>query len=403
MNKENRPLKMVIISFTFNIGSEGYTSYDFAKGLIANGAIVHAIVNRLGEGVDINLFSGVNKLNLNPRRKGSIVLFNLISDFLALFLALAGYRIVHGTVSNHFFITSIISRKRFFSWGPALIQSDLIEYGDENLLIYGAEPNTFKTIPAVKHTKKDFFLICYFTEILSYLVKKTNTLILRRFSLLLAANSYTYDKLHQINPNTVLIPECVDTCFFEYTDPPNENRLLTYGVMLEHEGHEFAIRSLPKILQTFPNVSLTILGDGPRRAYLEQLVKNIGVNNHVKFMGYVNRNEVKRQISQAKIIILSSLVEEGGISQKECLSAGRPIVASKVRGHIDDIIDGQTGYLVTPGNYEEIAEAVIKLLKDKHQVYQMSKNARKIAIDLYDCQVTAKNYILNLKITKFRE
>ena len=243
MNKENRALKIVVISFTFNIGSEGYTSYDFAKGLVANGAIVHAIVNNSGDGVDINLFSGITKLSLNPRRRGSIVLFNLISDLLALFLALAGYRIVHGSISNHYFITSIISRKRFFSWGPALICSDLTKYGDEDFLIYGATPNVFQTIPVANHQRTDSLVVYLIKKLLTFLLKKLNALILRRFSLLLAANSYTLNKLCEFNPNTVLIPECVDTSFFEYTVPPNVNRILTYGVMLEHEGHEFAIRA----------------------------------------------------------------------------------------------------------------------------------------------------------------
>ena len=90
-------LKIIVISNTFNIGSEGYTSYDFAKGLIENGAKVWAIINKLGENVNPNLFERIIVLNLNPKKKGWKVLFNLFSDIIAFAIShLKGSDVIHG-------------------------------------------------------------------------------------------------------------------------------------------------------------------------------------------------------------------------------------------------------------------------------------------------------------------
>ena len=96
IRKKDR-LKIIVINTTFNLGSEGYTSYDFAKGLIENGAKVWAIVNKLGENVNLDLFERVIVLNLNPKKKGWKVLFNLFSDIIAFVISyLKGFDVIHG-------------------------------------------------------------------------------------------------------------------------------------------------------------------------------------------------------------------------------------------------------------------------------------------------------------------
>ena len=388
-------LKIIVINTTFNIGSEGYTSYDFAKGLIENGAKVWAIVNKLGENVNLDLFERIIVLNLNPKKKGWKVLFNLFSDIISFAISyLKGFHVIHGGVSNHHFLSSILSR-RIYTWGPALVASDNQVFGDEDQLIYGLEPNEYRNNgneEIVISTKINTIKIRA-----NKILKIIDKFILSKFSLIIAANKYTCEQFSTLNVPVIIIPECVDTTYFYYTEPPRNLSILTLGVMLKHEGHEVAIRAFAEILKTIPHARLTVLGDGPERPFLVRLISDLNITSSVELKGWVSRDEVRRNLQSSELVLLPAFIEEGGISTKECMSSGRPVIASNVMGHRNDIDDRVNGFLIPAGDYISFARNAEMLLNNDEMIMQISRNARFKAEHIFDYRITSRMYVLKIK------
>lgn len=388
-----RKLRIVTVCTTLNIGSEGYTSYDFIKGLSENGAEIYVITNKVGDGVDKSLFKKLIELDLNPRKKkGWKIIFSIMSDALAVLISkVYGCSVIHGDIGNHLFLSSIISKK-LYTWGPTLRISDPQTFGDENDIFYGLPPTKYKshknfsnsiTINQYSSTKR--FLFRFF--------KKLDLFIISNLSLIVAGNKVTADFYSTLNKAVVAIPECVDTSFFSYSKPPDSNTIFTSGVMLFKEGHETAIRAFNEVIKRFPDSRLIVLGDGPRMGYLKNLAKELKLCHLIDFRGYVSRDQVKSCIRSSKVILLPAMVEEGGISTKEAMASGRPVVASNVLGHKNDIVDQVEGFLVPPTDYLAYANRVIDLFNSSELLLKMSANSRKKAEIFFDYRITSRKYI----------
>jgi L-malate glycosyltransferase len=120
--------------------------------------------------------------------------------------------------------------------------------------------------------------------------------------------------------------------------------------------------------------TLSIVGDGPLRSSLEDLVRHLGIVKKVRFLGI--RKDVPELLFNSDIFAMTSLWEGMSISILEALAAGLPIVATKVGGNPEIIEDGVSGILVPKGDAEGFAEAVLSLLRDPAKRTRMSVAAR---------------------------
>lgn len=140
------------------------------------------------------------------------------------------------------------------------------------------------------------------------------------------------------------------------------------------KGNQYFIASLPHIIKIFPALKIFIVGDGKEKAKLECYVKELGLLENVIFMGL--SKDIRGILSTFDIFVLSSLNEGMGRCLLEAQALGVPVVATKVGGTPDIVRDGVTGILVPPRNPEALAEAIIKLLKDKFLRENMSKESK---------------------------
>jgi glycosyltransferase involved in cell wall biosynthesis len=167
---------------------------------------------------------------------------------------------------------------------------------------------------------------------------------------------------------------------FNYSKITNNNNLLYVGRITKEKGIEYVILAMPLILQKFPNIKLTIVGNGEYKEHLQKLVKDSELENNIFFEESVAHDLVQKYYDNATIALVPSIWQEPfGMAGVEAMSVGRPVVASRVGGIPEWLEDGKTGYLVDPGNSEQIAEKVITLLSNKKLLQQMGTNARKKA------------------------
>jgi len=140
------------------------------------------------------------------------------------------------------------------------------------------------------------------------------------------------------------------------------------------KGHKHLIAAAPAIIKQYPNVRFVFVGDGPLRQDVEQQIKQLGLEEYFVLLGF--RRDVKQLLGLFDLFILPSLSEGLPNAVLEAMACSNPVVASAVNGVVEVVMDGETGFLIPPGNPERIAEAVVAMLKSPEQMRQMGIKGR---------------------------
>jgi glycosyltransferase involved in cell wall biosynthesis len=150
--------------------------------------------------------------------------------------------------------------------------------------------------------------------------------------------------------------------------------IIYVGALRTVKGVEFLLKAMKTIAEADPTVTLLLVGDGVEREKLEGLVRNLGLEERVRFIGRVDNEDVSRYLSASDLFILPSLAEGFGIALLEAMASGLPIVATNV-GDIPSFVENDVnGFLVEPGRESEIAEKVLQLLQDRELRERMARD-----------------------------
>jgi glycosyltransferase involved in cell wall biosynthesis len=129
------------------------------------------------------------------------------------------------------------------------------------------------------------------------------------------------------------------------------------------KGQEFLIRALPDILGQCPDAVLMVVGDGPDRATLEALVRELGLRRAVRLLGH--RDDIPDLLAATDVLVVPSLCDDAfPFTALEGLAAGRPVVASAAGGLPEIVRDGETGFLVPKGDASALVDATLRLLRN---------------------------------------
>lgn len=139
-----------------------------------------------------------------------------------------------------------------------------------------------------------------------------------------------------------------------------------HGVAVK--GHEEFIRAAAIVRQRFPDTKFLIVGSGwvfpPGKAYFEKmkaLAHELGLDDAMAFTGW--RNNIRDTYAEVTVAVQASLYENLG-SSVEALLMERPMVATRIGGLPDSVVDGKTGLLCRPGDPDDLARAICELLAD---------------------------------------
>jgi len=141
-----------------------------------------------------------------------------------------------------------------------------------------------------------------------------------------------------------------------------------------------------------PSAQVLLVGDGPERAKLERDAERLGVGDRLHFVGFFAHDWLPAVFAHADLLVLPSLYEELGTVLLEAMQAALPIVASRTGGIPDVIEDGVNGILVPPGEPEELAHAINRLLADRDLARRLSEGAQERVKD-YDWEVLAERVL----------
>lgn len=142
--------------------------------------------------------------------------------------------------------------------------------------------------------------------------------------------------------------------------PPDASLLTTVAVLRPQKGIQYMIQALPAILDSRPNTYYLIVGDGSHRDHLIQEVTKARVNDRVIFAGM--RQDIARLLAASDVFVLPTLTEALPTVLAEAMAAKLPVVASRVGGIPEMIVDGENGCLVQAEDIDGLTAACIHLL-----------------------------------------
>ncbi|RPF42750.1 glycosyltransferase involved in cell wall biosynthesis [Thermodesulfitimonas autotrophica] len=141
------------------------------------------------------------------------------------------------------------------------------------------------------------------------------------------------------------------------------------------KNHEQIFRAWRLVVRELPEAVLLVAGEGERRRVLEGLAAQLGIAAHVRFLGFYR--DIPALLSVADAVVLTSKREGLPRVILEAMAAGRPVVATDVRGNRDLVVDGETGYLVRVGDVAGTAAAVLRLLRNREGALRMGAAGRR--------------------------
>lgn len=147
------------------------------------------------------------------------------------------------------------------------------------------------------------------------------------------------------------------------------------GRLKKYKNVDHLIQAMAIVREEVPDARLVIVGTGDRRRALEALTRSMGLDDAVRFTGFVSEEEKLRLLTRAEVAAYPSSKEGWGITVIEANACGVPVVAARVPGLRDAVVDGETGVLVPLGDREAMARALIDLLHDREKRERLAGNA----------------------------
>ncbi len=147
---------------------------------------------------------------------------------------------------------------------------------------------------------------------------------------------------------------------------------------------------LLRAMTAVPTATLVLVGDGPRRPELEGLAVSLGIDDRVRFLGWLD--DPRPVLAGFDVFALPSRDESFPLTIVEAMLSGVAVVATRVGSVPDAIEDGRTGLLVAVGDVGGLAAALRRLLDDAHERARLATAARALAGELYTDTVMAARY-----------
>ena len=156
------------------------------------------------------------------------------------------------------------------------------------------------------------------------------------------------------------------------------------GSFEHRKGHPVLFEALEELANcSYPNVHLMMVGDGPDESMLNERVKTLGLERNVSFFPFTD--EPNYVYERLDITVLPSLYKEGLPNVLlESMSMGVPVVSSNIGGVSEIVIEGETGYMIEPGNKSTLANAINKVWASKNNYQEMRRKARKLIVNQFD-------------------
>jgi len=189
-----------------------------------------------------------------------------------------------------------------------------------------------------------------------------------------------------------IIPNGVDLDKFKQGNRHDLKTIITVSRLVKKNGIEDLIDAMTTVRYEVPDAKLIIIGDGPLKENLKFKVKNLKLENGVKFLGEISHDLIPEHLVEADVFVRPSLSEGLGSAFLEAMAAGLPIIGTPVGGIPDFLKDGETGLFCKVADPKDLAEKIIKILKDGQLREKITVNAKALVAEKYDWNTIAEKF-----------
>jgi glycosyltransferase involved in cell wall biosynthesis len=142
------------------------------------------------------------------------------------------------------------------------------------------------------------------------------------------------------------------------------------------KGHDDLFAIAPELVRRNPKIKFLLVGDGEWRARFENLARSLGLEKHFIFVGLVPPADVPRYVGIMDALVHLSLREGLPRALPQALAAGKPVIAYDCDGAREICLDGQTGFLIQPGDLKNLAEKILQLAGDSALRKKLGESGR---------------------------
>ena len=196
-----------------------------------------------------------------------------------------------------------------------------------------------------------------------------------------------------------VIPNFVDTEKYRRIDAGEIcQRLAPDGEkILIHISNFRLVKRVPDVIRVFAEIRkkipahLLLVGDGPDRSACEILVRELGLQDHVRFLG--KQTELVPLLSASDLMLMPSQSESFGLSALEAMACGVPVISSSVGGLPELQVHGETGYIAEIGDISRMARYAIDLLGNEPKMQMFRRACRARAVEHFDSSKIVHQYL----------
>ncbi len=166
------------------------------------------------------------------------------------------------------------------------------------------------------------------------------------------------------------------------------------GLLLKWKGQEVFLEAAKRVFAAQPDSVAVIVGDDPlssgeRMRILQDRARQLGIAEKVVFTGH--RADVPQVMANLDVVVHASISPEPfGTVIAEAMAMEKPVVAAGAGGPTEYVCDGDNGFLANPGDADQMAAAILKLLGDRDLRHRMGKNGRRMVCERFSTEVYAR-------------
>lgn len=166
----------------------------------------------------------------------------------------------------------------------------------------------------------------------------------------------------------------IDLDRFDFHGPRLEPIAISVARLSPEKNYETLLQAVRLVVDRVPEFRLKLVGDGSERSRLETLTKELGIGEHVEFLG--ERQDIPALLRTAGFFVSSSKTEGISLTLLEAMAVGLPIVTTRVGGNPEIVVPGETGKLVPPLDPAGLAAAMLEMLDEQSRWPEMARAAR---------------------------
>jgi glycosyltransferase involved in cell wall biosynthesis len=244
----------------------------------------------------------------------------------------------------------------------------------------------------------------------NFVLRSYEKKLMKRSDALIAVSKYTVNELTElygIDKNKIhVIYNGVDIERFK--PRPNRAELrrefglekdtkiaLFVGRLYHRKGLETLLSSVPPVLKEYSNLNFVISGTGfkQKEESLRNLAKELDIEDHVKFLGYVPDEKLPLLYSASDIFVLPAIYENFPFAILEAQSTGLPVISTKVGGIPEFLVDNENGFVIEPRDPAKLTQTVLTLLQNPKIAKEMGDRGRKLIEEKFDWRLITAQVI----------